>query len=1371
MTLVFFDGFETYGIGSTPEGVGTLYPALQDVYMADDNNDMLSVESGVAASDRITDGQLLVIASGAADSDTQTTRTWRLPLAGLSNQDDWIVGAAFRFPDGGHSGTGKFTHLFDFSGHCTLRVNENGDLLLQRIKSPNPSVTIDSAAGVVTFTQWSYIEAHIKFHPTAGEYEVRIDGRTVMSGTGANTSEAGETRPFILQGGHIQNKRMQMDDFYICDDQGSRHNTFLNPDTTQGGNIFVQRVRPNAIGDFSQLTASGGGANWLDVDEDAEDDDTTYVEGESGKDLYNYEDIGQDTSVAIIAVIAKPVLKKTDAGERTYKLLAKSDGTEAASAERYPSVSYIRQSYLWPTDPATSSEWTVEAFNAAQFGVEVVPIAAPEPPAASLLLDDVAGATVALSVRKLSSSYAGSAIEVRRSSDDTLQDIGFDANGDLDTAALSSFAGSGDAFIRTWYDQSGNGGNLTQTTNADQPKIVDAGTVLKDRKDRPHIRFDGSILTGTTAPVSNQNLTALFRQQCDYNEDAKLLLGYGADTNTTHNLHIVMGDDTAHVIKIGDGSSGTGLGDFDHMLQPAWPTIQIMEFSGQNARFWRNLWLAQEKSHTEGESTRTDCIIDYTGFISEVVLYPVLSEANRNTAYDNLNAYYQTGPVRSSINAAALMPQRWKWHVDLYNWLKNITQAEVETSPADFAWDETYPDSETLSRLWITMKGGQREYREDNRIVRSTSDWWVLDNLAGKGIEATGTVKLFRWPAAAAFYYSQHLSNGGSEGNPYFDDPGVAMRALICAAVDMMMHDELQDRSHFRSKTDFAGGSMNGWMWGYQVCKDLIPGNVQEAFKAGFAYMAWKLSVFVPHDINGNMDTKAVAAVSNAYLALGDPVEKQFCIDAAKHILFGEYDGTPDTSNYKVGLYRRAGYIDEGDSPEASYNGVSLFYCTEAHARTRGIAAWSFMDTVVESMVEFKVYQYFPDPDGFWDGPTGYCSRTGESYVFDQRNLFWRDITAADTVSAGQPLIRDTRRLSKDAPNDIKDEAGMVVDIQTDINGFNNRGDVGLVYTDDAPNWFQEHWPHDNVYIPADGWWSRLRAAGTPLFPWEGTTTFDTNFDEEFWIYKDNDGTQDFGFMVETLRDPGHYGGWFGGALQCFWTRNSGMTILTRHDKTGDNISQNENTRVWSLIDTWATHHIWGRDENALAWSTSCTEDRHHPVTYEVGGVQVGTQLGAGDQKGLEAAGVLTGTVNFTNHFQALANGLRVTHTITSDGTDQITEFWVTLPMFLREAVHQSEFSDGTIEYWDGASWQELTTTLTSTTKLRLGRDFGSPRYIYISLGSSKTVKLSEDVWQQTYQADNRMRNIHIDLHGSTGTPISFPLSTTLQFDILTTDP
>ena len=112
------------------------------------------------------------------------------------------------------------------------------------------------------------------------------------------------------------------------------------------------------------------------------------------------------------------------------------------------------------------------------------------PSAPDLLLNDYGGAAAAYSLRLLDKSYTGDAIVVRRASDNTTQNIGF-INNELDTASLESFCSGTDGFVTTWYDQSGNGFNVTQTSDAYQPKIVSAGSAITEGG-KPIIDFDGS---------------------------------------------------------------------------------------------------------------------------------------------------------------------------------------------------------------------------------------------------------------------------------------------------------------------------------------------------------------------------------------------------------------------------------------------------------------------------------------------------------------------------------------------------------------------------------------------------------------------------------------------------------------------------------------------------------------------------------------------------------------------------------------------------------------------------------------------------------------------------------------------------------------
>ena len=108
------------------------------------------------------------------------------------------------------------------------------------------------------------------------------------------------------------------------------------------------------------------------------------------------------------------------------------------------------------------------------------------------LLDTYTGAAAAYSVRKLSSTYTGSALRVRRVSDGTEQDIGFNASNELDTDALTTFVNGGAGFVSKWYDQSGGTTYDLSVAASGQPRIATAAGVVTTENGKPCLTFNGT---------------------------------------------------------------------------------------------------------------------------------------------------------------------------------------------------------------------------------------------------------------------------------------------------------------------------------------------------------------------------------------------------------------------------------------------------------------------------------------------------------------------------------------------------------------------------------------------------------------------------------------------------------------------------------------------------------------------------------------------------------------------------------------------------------------------------------------------------------------------------------------------------------------
>ena len=161
--------------------------------------------------------------------------------------------------------------------------------------------------------------------------------------------------------------------------------------------------------------------------------------------------------------------------------------------------------------------------------------------ATDLLLDTYSGAAGAYSVRKLDKDYTGNCMQVRRDSDEATQNIGFDSNGDLDTSAISTFCGSANGYVATWYDQSGNSNNATQSTASRQPQIYNGSAVITENG-KPILRHESGHTYMTLSFAGNS--TAWMFTVTDIDLGIRILM---SDSNTFEFIMAARdGDSTTH---------------------------------------------------------------------------------------------------------------------------------------------------------------------------------------------------------------------------------------------------------------------------------------------------------------------------------------------------------------------------------------------------------------------------------------------------------------------------------------------------------------------------------------------------------------------------------------------------------------------------------------------------------------------------------------------------------------------------------------------------------------------------------------------------------------------------------------------------------
>ncbi len=261
------------------------------------------------------------------------------------------------------------------------------------------------------------------------------------------------------------------------------------------------------------------------------------------------------------------------------------------------------------------------------------------------LLDTYTGSEAAYSLRRLSSTYTGNLIRVTKKVSNVISttDIGYNSSNELDTTALATFASgadSGEVRVDIWYDQSGNGNNVTQSSFTGCPYIYQSGSLITENS-KPAIKNGGNIALETTnSPFNSQVLTSFMVNKYYTTSNYHVLLTIG--NSNASSFRFFNNNNYGNWRANGLNINGTS-GDLDiQNLTSAYNTTTNLYARYNGSQFGT-------ASGTAGAFTSSEIRIgknlananqNFIGTYQEFIFYSSEQSSNMSGIETNINNYY-----------------------------------------------------------------------------------------------------------------------------------------------------------------------------------------------------------------------------------------------------------------------------------------------------------------------------------------------------------------------------------------------------------------------------------------------------------------------------------------------------------------------------------------------------------------------------------------------------------------------------------------------------------------------------------------------------------------------------------------------------------
>ena len=371
MTLITFDGFETYGDGT--EAGSEIEDRIDNTFemrtvptnpsFRPDTEDMTIVD------DFETAGKALRFPTPRTGRTLYVEYEYPSAYQVSSNASAPDMACGFRYynpvrnPVASPTNTDIF-HLLQGSGSTLTQIQLDSDYTsLTMNPDSGSSVT---ATDVLTEGAWHYIEAEWKFCSAAngGYFKLYVDGVAVIDEASVNVATATFWTSYGLSigiaGGNETtpldpDHRVMLDDVYVMELDGVDHTEVL-------GDVRAKLLSPTSDATPNDWGPSTGGNNYALVDE-RDWDETDYVEGDVTADDDHY---GLDTlaGASVHGLRVDAVVKATD-GTPTLHIGFDNGTADESNRGIIGTATTVMEVGIFPLDPSGSA-WTVSSVNSVE---------------------------------------------------------------------------------------------------------------------------------------------------------------------------------------------------------------------------------------------------------------------------------------------------------------------------------------------------------------------------------------------------------------------------------------------------------------------------------------------------------------------------------------------------------------------------------------------------------------------------------------------------------------------------------------------------------------------------------------------------------------------------------------------------------------------------------------------------------------------------------------------------------------------------------------------------------------------------------------------------------------------------------------------